>query len=108
MAKTAEMGWPLTAACAAFLANSSFSSGLEGGVMPRLVGWTSVIIELSETATPCNMTVGVFWAVLGRICRDFFTMGGSAELLFLVFSAEGGSEVVLLGFLALLEIRNKY
>ena len=70
--------------------------------MPRLVGWTSVIMELSETATPCNITVGVFWAVLGRICLDFFTIGGSVELVFLVFSAEGGSEVVLFDFLTLL------
>ena len=37
VAKTALMGCPLTAAWAAFLANSSFSSGLEGGVIPNPV-----------------------------------------------------------------------
>ena len=33
VANTALMGVPLAAAAAAFLASSSFSSGLEGGVM---------------------------------------------------------------------------
>ena len=101
VAKTAEMGCPLTAAWAAFLANSSFSSGLEGGVIPRLVGVAVTKVIMAPTAPACRCIIGV----LGSICLDFFTRDSTVTELFLAVLAavfSGGQEVVLF-FLAMAE-----